>query len=133
MTRTTKRVVALAVALIAALFLSGAITLLVRDPAPDSGVVACQEMAANMGVSEANKGVRTPLYKTAKDKFGGSKHSDLRDAGSKLLSTMELMEREENPSLRMNLGFELMKHSEEVRVLCANHGVYIPRSAEFDS
>ena len=132
MTPTTKRVFIFLTVLIAALFLTGAITLTVKDSVQDSGVLACQEMSANIEKGKSST-VQTKAsdsdYEKVRKPYADSKYDDLRDAGIKFVDSVKQLDRavDKNDGSALEPLIATKRYHDELRTACANHGSYVPR------
>jgi len=100
----------------------------VVQPAPDSGLVMCQQMAERA----STPGVKAPFnYGQVSVKFSNSKHADIKDAGMQLVGTLERVEKamakDDTPvSESMGAVMAMRIAWEDLQDACRNHGVDVP-------
>lgn len=129
-TRTVKYMAMTAIA--GVLILLGVIFFVIpHDTAQDSGVLACQEMAENVErqkTQASTSKMTSSQYKKARQKFEKSEHLDIRQAGTRLVDTVVKAESTSENDLGGNLQaiVDLGSHLGDLRVACANHGIYVP-------
>jgi len=129
---TKKRVVIFMAALIAMLFATGAITIVVKDSVQDPGVVACQEMTENIEKGNPStvqiKATDTD-YEKARKPYAESKYQDLRDAGVNFVESVKQLDRavDKDDGSALEPLIESKKYHDELRIACAQHGAYVPR------
>ena len=98
------------------------------QPAPDSGLMTCQALAERASMP----GPKPKLsYQEVQGRFLTSRHSDVRDAGVKLIDTMQRVDMalnsDETPlSESMGAVMALRIAWSGLQTACANHGVDVP-------
>jgi hypothetical protein len=128
---TPKRVAIFLAALIAALFLTGAITLVVNDTSQDSGVKACEQMIKNIekgNPSSVQIRSSDADYEKARKPYEDSKYDDLRDAGTKFVDSVKQLDRavDRDDGSAWDPLIKSKQYHDELRAACAQHGAYVP-------
>lgn len=100
----------------------------VVQPAPDSGVVACEEMAKRYSMPGAKPKLN---YDQARVKFASSQVLEIRDAGVNLVDVIQRVDKalsDDDTPLATSLGavMALRIAWEDMQTACGKHGIDLP-------